>query len=184
MCWLFEKCQMGECVCLLWGKHLGESWIRAILARNFPPFKAIGPPPTHSHFKTHLNLMNNFLGGYHHVFFHVNHRQFFSRCKNNINLSRCTSLNGSQGWTNYFFWNVVFFMFFFEITRLNLGHFALIEFGHWGTFCVRYFVWFFVFTSTNFLRELGLTWIQSASGNQRFSLKKSMELLDGWEILL
>ena len=43
-----------------------------------------------------------------------------------------------------FFGNVVFFMlFFFEIIRLNLGHFALIEFGHWGTFCVRYLVLFF-----------------------------------------
>ena len=94
------------------------------------PLKKIGPSPTHSHFKTHLNLMNNF---------HVNHRQFFSRCKNNINLSRCTSLNGSKGWPPIF-GNVVFFMFFFEIIRLNLGHFALIEFGHWGTFCVGYFV--------------------------------------------
>ena len=38
------------------------------------------------------------------------------------------------------FGNVVFFMFFFEIIRLNLGHFALIEFGHWGRFFVRFFV--------------------------------------------
>lgn len=117
--------------------------------------------------------MNIFLGGYHHVFFHVNHRQFVSRCKKNINLSRFTSLNGSQGWTNYFFWKCCFFhAFFFEIIRLNLGHFALIEFGHWGTF----FVWFFVLVfCLHFYKSFGgnldSTWIQSASGNQRFSLK-------------
>ena len=117
--------------------------------------------------------MNIFLGGYHHVFFHVNHRQFVSRCKKNINLSRFTSLNGSQGWTNYFFWKCCFFHAFFFWNHPSQPWPFCIDWI-WALGDVLRSISCSVFSSSLlriFWGNLDSTWIQSASGNQRFSLK-------------